>query len=416
MNNYRPISLLSNFSKILEKLIYSRLTKFLEKHKILHDNQYGFRENLSTTHAMLDIMNKISCNIKNKKITGLIFLDLKKAFDTVSHDILSLKLDHYGIRGNAYNLLKTYLTGRKQFVSVNEVISSTVDIEYGVPQGSNLGPILFSIYVNDFFNTYDSAPVLYADDTCIKVEAETTNDLELLLNQAIEKASNWMKANKLTINAAKSNIMIINSSTKNKTQYLDVRHEGQLIEQTQNVKYLGLWIDDKLKFNVHIKNIERKIACAVGILYKLNSFFPTEVLLQLYHALIYPHLLYAIPIWGSTYNIYLHKIVALQNKAVKLISRVKWETCAIPCYETHDILKLDELYNFEVAEIMYHIYHKAHPPNLTRDFIKVNQRHSLVTRRSNSHMFTTPLLQNDQVTTIVSVPGGKSMEFHSARH
>ena len=97
-------------------------------------------------------------------------------------------------------------------MSVNEVISSTVDIEYGVPQGSNLGPILFSIYVTDFFNTYDSAPVLYADDTCIKVEAETTNDLELLLNQAIEKASNWMKANKLTINAAKSNIMIINST------------------------------------------------------------------------------------------------------------------------------------------------------------------------------------------------------------
>ena len=119
---------------------------------------------------MLDIMNKISCNIKNKKIAGLIFLDLKKAFDTVSHDILLLKLDHYGIRGNAYNLLKTYLTGRKQFVSVNEAISSTADIEYGVPQGSNLGPILFSIYVNDFFDTYDSAPVLYADDTCIKVE------------------------------------------------------------------------------------------------------------------------------------------------------------------------------------------------------------------------------------------------------
>ena len=305
----------------------------------------------------------------------------------MSHDILLLKLDHYGIRGNAYNLLKTYMTGRKQFVSLNEVISSTVDIEYGVPQGSNLGPILFSIYVNDFFNTYDSASVLYADDTCIKVEAEITNDLELLLNQAIEKASNWMKANKLTINAAKSDIMIINSTAKHETQYLDVRHEGQLIEQTQNVKYLRLWIDDKLKFNVHIKNIERKIACAIGILYKLNSFFPTEVLLQLYHALIYPHLLYAIPIWGSTYNTYLHKIVALQNKAVKLISRVKWETSAIPCYETLDILKLDELHNFEVAKIMYHIYHKAHPPNLTRDFIKVNQRHSLVTRRSNSHVY-----------------------------
>ena len=396
VNNYRPI-FLSNFSKILEKLIYSRLTKFLEKHKILHDNQYGFRENLSTTHAMLDIMNKISCNIKNKKITGLIFLDLKKAFDTVSHDILLLKLDHYGIRGNAYTLLKTYLTGRKQFVSVNEAISSTADIEYGVPQGSNLGSILFSIYVNDFFNTYDSAPVLYADDTCIKVEAETTNDLELLLNQAIEKASNWMKANKLTINAAKSNIMIINSTTKNETQYLDVRHEGQLIERTQNVKYLGLRIDDKLKFNVHIKNIERKIACAVGILYKLSSFFPTEVLLQLYHALIYPHLLYAIPIWGSTYNTYLHKIVALQNKGVKLISRVKWETSAIPYYETLDILKLDELYNFEVTKIMYHIYHKAHPPNLTRDFIKVNQRHSLVMRRSNSRMFTTPLLKTTRL-------------------
>ena len=190
INNYRPISLLSNFSKILEKLFYSRLSKFLEKNEIIHPNQYGFRQNLTTTYAKLDIMSKIN-NLyewKETKFTGLIFLDLRKAFDTVSHNMLLQKLHHYCVRGVVYNLLKSYLTALKQLVYINGSYFTTKKLQFGVPQKSNPGPILFPIYVNDTFNIFDFTPVLYADDTCLWVKASKEKDLESLMNPEVEIA------------------------------------------------------------------------------------------------------------------------------------------------------------------------------------------------------------------------------------
>ena len=174
--------MLSNFSKILEKLIYTRLSNFFEKNNIIHPSQYGFRQNLSTTHTMLDKMSKINNHINKKKFTGLIFLDLRKAFNTVSHDILLKKLHHYDVRGVVYILLQSYLTERKQFVYINGSYSTTKTIQFGVHQGSNLGHIVFSIYVNDIFNIFDFTPVLYADDTCLYVKASKEKDLKSLMN------------------------------------------------------------------------------------------------------------------------------------------------------------------------------------------------------------------------------------------
>ena len=145
-------------------------------------------------------------------------MDLRKAFDTVSHDILLKKLHHYGVRDVVYNLLKSYLTERKQFVYINESYSTTKTIQFGVPQGSNLGPILFSIYVNDIFNIFHFTPVPYADDTCLYVKASKEKDLETLMNHEVEIANRWMLANKLTINATKSSALVITPGAKTATQ------------------------------------------------------------------------------------------------------------------------------------------------------------------------------------------------------
>ena len=217
------------------------------------------------------------------------------------------------------------------------------------------------------------------------------------MNREVEIANRWMKANKLTINATISSALVITPEAKTATQKPKIVRGGLPIAVNSNVKYLGLWIDENLKFDIHLKFVERKIACAVGILNKLKCYFPKETLLQLYHALIYPHLLYAIPIWGSTYKSYLHKISIFQNKPVKIVTQTKWNSSANSSYTNLKVLKLYKLYLYEVGKIMYNLYHKQHPYNLNQYFSKSNFRHSRPTRCSSSLMFTIPLMKTTKM-------------------
>jgi retron-type reverse transcriptase len=167
VENYRPISLLPVFSKVIEKMIKIRMLNFLNKHNIFYDRQSGFRKNHSTMFPIIDIVSECFDKINNGVFSSVITLDLKKAFDTVNHSILLHKLDHYGIRGVCHKLLSSYLNNRKQYVCISGSISNKVDIEFGVPQGSVLGPLLFILYVNDIQNALNTSPRLFADDTCL---------------------------------------------------------------------------------------------------------------------------------------------------------------------------------------------------------------------------------------------------------
>ena len=166
VSNYRPISLLSNLNKILEKIVHSRVYKFLEDSQCIYSLQFGFRKKHSTNHALIDITETIRRALDDKKFACGVFVDLQKAFDTVNHDILIDKLDHYGIRGASKNWFSSYLTNRSQFVSILGFDSSTKPIPHGVPQGSVLGPLLFLIYINDLhFAIKNSKVYHFADDT-----------------------------------------------------------------------------------------------------------------------------------------------------------------------------------------------------------------------------------------------------------
>ena len=215
-SNYRPISLLPNFSKILEKLMFNRLTNFLNKYEILYEQQYGFRQNFSTDFALIELSDKIAKAMDDKKHMIGIFIDLSKAFDTLNHDILLHKLLNYGIRGIANDWFRNYLSERVQFVNYNNVLSSRRKITTGVPQGSILGPLLFLLYINDIANSSEILKfILYADDTNILYCCEDIQELCEIVNRELLAVVQWFKSNRLSVNLKKNKFYNFWLSCKN---------------------------------------------------------------------------------------------------------------------------------------------------------------------------------------------------------
>ena len=195
-SNYRPISLLPIFIKIFEKVMYKRLYRFLEIHKVLYSLQFGFQENHSIDHALVSLTETVRNTLDNKRFGCGIFIDLQKVFDTVNHDILLSKLEHYGVRGCALEWFRSYLSDRKQYVSVNGSNSSLLSINCGVPQGSVLGPLLFLLYINDLPNASKKLSFyLFADDTNIYYESKDLSDLTKTTKKELRLVKKWLDAN-----------------------------------------------------------------------------------------------------------------------------------------------------------------------------------------------------------------------------
>ena len=326
---YRPISTLPIFGKIFEKIIYVRLYSFLINNNLMYSKQFGFRKGHSTSHALNYSINHLTSALADKNHVIGIFIDLSKAFDTISHDKLLQKLSNCGIRGSAHNLLNSYLSDRSQYTKFLDTSSDKTLVNFGVPQGSVLGPLLFLIYINDIVNcSIDGEFILYADDTNIFVAGNTKEEVFQKGNLIIQRVYNYMQGNLLHINLSKCLFMyfkpdLYSRSTCLRTQpfshTLHLKLNGVKIKQVSSTKFLGVTIDENLTWNQHMDALCRKLASGHGALYRIKDYVPKSVHKQLYHALFESHLVYGISVWGSQSHTALNKLFTLQKKCIRML-------------------------------------------------------------------------------------------------
>lgn len=320
--NYRPISLISNIAKIFEKLLHVRITNFFNKHNLFSNKQFGFRKGLSTKDALYNITNSIYEQLDKSKPIAVTFLDLAKAFDTVNHKILLKKLYRYGIRGSAYELIKSYLSNRKQRVKTNGVHSQYQQVNTGVPQGTILGPLLFIIYINDMLELLPNDIIsAFADDTAIIVKGEKWSEVETSMNYYLNKISTWLALNRLSLNIDKTvYIAFGNNCTSNATQ-LNINIQGTPIQKVHSTKYLGVFFDSYMRWDQHTNIIYNKLKYLTYIFYKLAKIMSIANLRMVYYALFHSILTYGIVAWGGAYTGRTKYLQSLQTKILQIINK-----------------------------------------------------------------------------------------------
>ena len=387
IKNYRPVCSLSPFSKIFERIIYNRMIVFIDNNNILSSNQFGFRKGLSTESAIIQFIDKIHNGLNKRHHTIAVFMDLSKAFDVLDHNILSKKLEHYGFRGKFLELLMSFISNRKYFVSANGFKSSTKTVNIGVPQGSTLGPLLFLIYVNDMCNSSSLLNFTqFADDTTI---THSGPNLEILTNEIeteLEKVLDWLLANKLIINLNKTHSMLF--TNKRVERKINIRAKNTTLEQKTECKFLGVIVDENINWKSHVNHVTNKISKTIALLRLLKYTFPKHILKTLYMSLIQPYLNYCNAIWGAADKTILEPLFILQKKAIRIVNRVHYLEHTKPLFESMKILTIYQLYELTCTMFIYKCLNSNKYLNFKNRMSRNSQHHNYNTR--NNSQFRLP--------------------------
>ena len=477
VSNFRPITVCNAFSKILEKVVRSRLETFLKNNKILNKYQFGFRKAHSTTHAIINLFEATLDGLESKLKVGGVYLDISKAFDTVPHDILLKKLEHYGIRANALQWFESYLKDRTQYVEVNKFKSEPYETNISVPQGGVLSAILFILFTNDIvIATKKLKFSIYADDTCLIIAIDS-DEYDDVSKYELKKVMDWFSANHLLLNVDKTDYSYFGpyhnkcyekgqhdlyelhsvahkflyeiedpnytgpkAETINKkgefilhdlheitpNQYINesimMSNDDDMILQSNNVKYLGLFIDSHLKFEYHINITSCKLSRMIGTFWNCSEL-DMKTKIVIYHSLVESHLNYGIIIWASEFakNIMtdrnyslkpsnLKKLITTQNKIVRAICRkpkfnknTKEYTRSAPLYKELNILRLKELYFYNLGVLVFEHYHNPDFPELITE--KFNCTHSSEMKNRNDLNLSYPVPKYQKTYCKSSIAG-----------
>ncbi|CAB3254900.1 unnamed protein product [Arctia plantaginis] len=362
VNNYRPISVLPCLSKVLEKIMNNRLKKYLEDNNILSNNQYAFRNNRSTNDAVFELTNHIVQALDKGRKSVAIFLDLAKAFDTVSIPKLIDKLERVGVRDRQLKLFESYLTNRTQCVKINEYISKELPIEFGVPQGSILGPTLFLVYVNEMckLKITDGKLLAFADDTVLIFTGETWDQVFGMAQLGFNIVTEWLASNTLSLNVDKTRVMqfsIKGSKIAGVDRFITAHkhiHGSNFactcpnLHTVTSIKYLGVIIDDKLCFAPHIDLLTGKIRKLIYIFKHLRHVARPTVLKSIYFALCQSLLGYCILSWGGACKSNLIKLERAQRAVLKVSTFKPYRFPTKDLYEYCEVLTVRQLFILQI--------------------------------------------------------------------
>ena len=423
-DNYRPISILSSFSKVLEKIVNKQILNYFTSHDLFMHSQHGFRPNYSTETAAIELVDSLKIEIDKGHVPFGTFMDLSKAFDTIDHEILNKKLQYYGLNTMSLNWFKSYLMNRKQFVHMNGINSPHLTILTGVPQGSILGPILFLIYMNDIINCSDKLRfTCFADDTTLilsicynkRICKNCTSEKDINandINRELDKVNKWLCTNKLTLNTNKTKYMVFHNPQRNlkrNSNYSFLLDESSSIkinnipiERVETHLFLGIKIHQHLTWNTHVDYIGRKIARTIGILKHIKGTVSTNVLRTIYNSLVLPYLYYGILVWGYCCQ----KLETLQKKCIRIVSKSFPLEHTEKLFKSLNILKISDIFKLKCLIIYFKQKKRVLPYQIQNMFTNFNPNNNYDLRSNNQLIlreFATKLKSSEQILR-VSLP------------
>jgi len=381
--NYRPISNLADLSKVFEKCIYSRLMNFIKSNNILSRHQFGFQHNSCTSDAILEYLDGIYRGLNYKQSIISVFLDLSKAFDTVRHDILEQKLHHLGVRGLALNWFRSYLTNRQQYVSIDNCNSNCSVMRTGVPQGSVLGPVLFLLYINDMSKCSDKLNfVHFADDTTVFCSGDGIIDVASNVNRELSFVSEWLKANRLSLNIGKTTFMVTSDAELPAIPRISV--EGVDVLQNSKANFLGVLIDERLTFRDHVNKVASSVARSVGMLRRVSDLVPPRVKKNIYYSLVYSKISYGVVAWGRSGLCNAARMDRLLHRARKCVAY------GAGYGFTSDMLNFNSIFKYFVGLKLYKVVRLEQHPYFSRLLSSLIPQHGYSTRFATHNNYNTP--------------------------
>ena len=353
--NYRPIALLPLPSKIIERIAHNKISGYMETNNIFNDSQGGFRKNHSTTSTIAKFTDTILRDIDKDKTTVASFVDLTKAFDTVNHTILLLKLKDMGINLDAISWLTSYLENRTQVTMANNSLSTQATVKFGVPQGSILGPLLFLAYINDIDKLLTCNVSLYADDAVVYTAHKSAITAATMLQADLNRLLAWTKLNHLTINIKKTKVMFFGTNPALKKVDPDTKLllGTEQLEIVQFFKYLGITLDGELKYDIHIKDMKQKIGYKIIQLARIRKYMNIVQSIHIYKSKVLPYFDYGDILYTGTSSTQTTKLQRLQNRALKICLKLPPRSSTAQIHITAKVNYLEDRRNTHLLKYAY---------------------------------------------------------------